>query len=102
MSGRLIGSTTTREPEFDRDQLALLLAHQRAEADRGSHGQPMSEATNPLADPAVEGGWRYVANKKPRMDWAAKAREDAKDAFYAQHPDANRNGHLWYVRRVDG
>ena len=98
---RLIGSVTTREPEFSRDHLDLLLAHERLEADRGSHGQPMSEATDPSGDPAKKGGWRYEANRLPRVDFAAKALADQQDAFYKKWPKASRNGHLWYVKRVD-
>lgn len=99
--GLLVGQTVRREPEFDAGQVAILLAHERAEADRGPHGFPMSEAASPDADPNKPGGWHYVANKVPRVDYAAKAEGDARDAYYKQYKDANRNGHVWYTRRVD-
>lgn len=91
--GRLVGSVTRREPEFTRAEVALMLAHERYEADLGPDGFPMSEATDPE-------NWRaFVGNEKPRVDWAAKAREDARDAYYKKYPEANRNGHLWSVRK---
>lgn len=100
--GVLVGTVTTREPEFNDQQRALLVAYERAEADRGSHGHPMSEATSPDADPAKAGGWRYEANEKPKMDFAARALADRQDAFYKSRPAGeSRTGHLWYVQRVE-
>jgi hypothetical protein len=102
--GVLVGSVTEREPEFDADQRALLLAHMALERDKGSHGQPMSEATSSLADPSMrgkKGGWHYEANQIPRTDWAAKAVGAAQEAFYKKYPDSPRHGHLWYATRID-
>lgn len=99
--GRLVGSTVTREPEFTREQVELLLAFERAEDDRGPHGQPMSEATAQAADLDRPGGWHYRGNKAPRIDHAAKAVGVAQEAYYKRYPDAPRHGHLWYATRVD-
>ena len=100
--GVLIGSTTTREPEFDTEQVALLLAHARAEADIGSHGQPMSEATSPDADRSRPGGWHYTGNKAPLMDFAAQSLAQRQEAYYKNLPDGtSRAGHLWQTYRVD-
>lgn len=98
---RLIGHVVTREPEFTPEDLALLLAFQRAEnAPRGPHGHLLSEAMDPAANPSVEGGFHYEA-ALPTTDWAEKALKDAQDAYYKKYKDANRNGHSWAVRRVE-
>jgi hypothetical protein len=91
-----------REPEFSSEDVALLLAHRALEArPRGPHGELLAESTDPRADPSKPGGWHYEANQKPRIDYAAKAVADAQDAFYEKWPKASRNGHQWYVTRVD-
>jgi len=59
----------------------------------------MSEATNPLADPARAEGWYYAANQNPQMDFASAAIGAAQDAFYKAHPKAPRHGHLWTVTK---
>ena len=92
--GTLTGVTVVRcDPDFTREDVALLLADQALEADMGPHGIPMSEATDPANQFAFEG---FAA---PQTDWAEKARQDAKDRFYEKWKDANRNGHMWGVRR---
>jgi hypothetical protein len=78
---------TTREPEFDAEQLALLRAYMDLTGDRGSHGLPLSETTHPDANPAVRGGWHYEANESPRIDYAGQAIGKAQDAYYKAHPD---------------
>lgn len=100
-AGVLVSTVTTAEPEFDANQLALLLAHEEVLSDRGPHGLPLSETTDPRADPAIRGGWRYEANKSPRFDYAAQAIAHAQDAYYKAYPDEPRGGHGWYARRVD-
>jgi hypothetical protein len=95
-----VGSTTTREPEFDPLQVSLLLGFQELDGDRGSHGQPMSEATSVDADPAVLGTYHYEANQFPIVDRAAKALADAQNAYYDRYPKAPREGHVWVVKKV--
>ena len=82
-----------RSPEFTSEDVAVLLASRWVEADIGPHGVPMSEATDPANQFGFEG------YEKPRTDYAEKARRDAMDAFYKRYPDADRNGHMWGVKR---
>lgn len=55
------------------DQVDLLLACSDVVADIGPHGQFLSEATSPEADPNNYSldGWRYVAH--PKVDQAERA-----------------------------
>lgn len=91
----MVRSVTVREPEFDDHERAMLLASKRRVV--GSHGIPMDEATDPANQFAFEG------DQAPIVDYADKAREDAKDRYYKMHDSkanpVNRNGHLWGVRR---
>ena len=80
-SGRLVRSVETVEPEWDDEQLALVIAHLELENDVGPHGQPMSEATDPLANPKNrDGRWWYRASG-PVTDFAEKARVEAREAY---------------------
>lgn len=100
--GSLVGEVSYREPEFDRGQVNLLLAHLAIQADIGPHGQPLSESTSPSADPSSwDAKWRYEA-VGPYTDYAAKAIEDAKDAYKARLPkNANMpNGLRFGVRKT--
>jgi hypothetical protein len=100
--GRVSQTISRREPEFTPNDLRLLAAHVALESrPRGSHGELLEEATDARADPSTPGGWRYVANEKPRIDYAAKAVADAQDAFYEKWPKVSKNGHQWHVTRVD-
>lgn len=99
--GRLIRSVTTVEPEWDVEQRSLLLASVRLEADIGPHGQPMSEATSPDADPARPGGWSYRANKLPIIDRAARELDHARADYEKRYPNADTAGHVWRVERVE-
>jgi len=104
-SGRVRGVVTYREPEFDRAQVDLLLAHQRHRNDIGPHGQPMSEATDPQANPAVEGGWHYEATANGVMDYAELSIAEARDAYFKKYgerlTDAQKSAIQWRARRVD-
>ena len=86
-------TVVTRSPEFTAEDVAVMLAARRIAADVGPHGIPMSEAANPVNQFEFEG------YEKPRTDFAEKARRDAMDAFYKRYPDADRNGHMWGVKR---
>lgn len=100
-NGRIVGTRITREPEFDREQLILLLAASRLDADIGPHGHPMSEATSSEADPAVAGGWRYSAGPYPDIDFAQQALDRAQATYDAANKNSDRAGHVWRVRRID-
>jgi hypothetical protein len=94
--GELTGWTLVhRGREFTPEDVAFLLASRELEVEVGPHGIPMSEATDAANQFAFRG---YTA---PKVDWAEKARRDAQDAYYERYKDANRNGHLWGVTRVN-
>jgi hypothetical protein len=102
--GRVTGVTTHREAEFNTAQVNLLLAHRRAMADFGPHGQPMSEATDPAANPAADGGWHYEATRNGVMDYAQLAINEARDAYFKQYgdklTDAQKAAKQWRVQKV--
>jgi len=85
------------ESEWSPADVALLIASRQKEREIGSHGFPMSEAT----DPANQ--WAFEGQKAPLTDWAEKARADAQDEYYKKwdKKDApvNRNGHIWNVSK---
>jgi hypothetical protein len=84
--GVLVGSVTIRESEWDDDQRALMLAHLELEADIGPHGQPMSEATSPLANPSdPKRAWVYEG-RGPVVDYAAQAIDKKREAYKALLP----------------
>lgn len=71
----------------------LLEEQMRIERDRGPHGQPMSEALNPAADPTENGPYYYEAGvpvvdpgtgmtvRAPAIDQARAAQERAEEAW---------------------
>lgn len=78
--GQVVSSVTTTEAEWDDEQVALVIAHLELENDLGPHGQPMSEATSPLANPKnPKGKWWYKPTG-PFVDYAEKARVEAREA----------------------
>lgn len=96
----MVGSVTRRETEFDRAQVALLMAHQALESDRGPHGYPMGVAT----DPANQ--FKFKASDAPTVDWAAATVQRAQEQFYKRYDKpgqpADRAGHLWSVKLIEG
>lgn len=80
---------TVREPEFTAGETALLLASKRYAADFNQYGFTHAEATDPANQFAFKG------QEKPRVDYVAKADQDAQDVFYRAHPDVSKNGHRW-------
>lgn len=106
-AGTLIGQTVTREPEFNADEVNLLLAHARAVSDIGTHGQPLSEAMDPQASRDVPGGWHYEAPENPSIDYAQLELSRKQDAYFEKHKDkklteAQKRSMNWRVKRVDG
>lgn len=84
------GSTVTvREPEFDPEQVAYLLAYEQLVTERGTHGIPMQVATDPVNE------FKFVAEDIPLVDFAARLIGQKQDAYYKKYPDASRHGHLW-------
>jgi len=89
-AGRVKRSVTTREPEFDLWQVALLTgSHEIESAPRGPHGVLMSEAT----DPANQ--FRYKV--RTFTDYAEKAIGDHEERLDKQYPDANKHGRIFAV-----
>lgn len=79
--GRLVRSVTSVEPEWDDEQVALILAHLELDNDVGPHGQPMSEATSKLGDAKnPDGRWWYQASP-PMIDYAQKALDEAHETY---------------------
>lgn len=101
---KLFRTETTRESEWDMEQVELLLAAESYKSDLGSHGQLLSKSTNPDADPNnYESSLRYVAHG-PFTDWAEKARLDKIDAYRKSFPegtDVNMNGMFFTVEEVE-
>lgn len=90
------------EPEWDSEQVALLVAEARLVALTGPNGEYLPDATADGADPNdYESGYRYIA-EGPFVNWAEKTRLDAIDAFKKQAGDSvNLNGRYWTVNRLD-
>ncbi len=89
-----------REPEWSRSDVEALLAiieMQRV----GPHGQPMVEATSPLASPLnKDREWRYEVDVY--TDFAAQELEKAKEAYKREYgDDADMSALNWVVRKVD-
>ena len=96
-AGLLVRSVTVREPEWDAVERALVVAAKRRRSDMGSHGVPMSEAT----DRDHAGKW--LVNEFPRVDYVRLAMNEQRDRYYAQYPDAKKeqSAHIWYVKGRD-
>lgn len=83
--GRLVTSITEREPEWCRADVEGLIAF--LELGRvGPHGQPMSEATSPLANPSnLAREWDYAVDV--RTDFAARRLNETKQAMKLRYGD---------------
>lgn len=85
--GALIGEVHTREAQYTRRDVDLLLAHLQIEADKGPHGQPLSEATSEWADPSRwDAKWGYEATG-PFTDFAEKKIALRREAYRKSLPD---------------
>jgi hypothetical protein len=88
------------EPEWDDDQAALLIAARAQLEDVGPHGIPMSEATDPLADPNDRlHGWHYEA--RFRVDHAQRALSQALAERAKTYPDEDQSALLVTLERVE-
>jgi len=99
---KVIGTTTTRESEFDDEQRELLLASAAFEASIGTNGHLNAEAMSPEASPTnYDSSLRFSANG-PFWDYAEKARLDDIDRYRAEFPKdspPNLNGAFWTVEK---
>jgi len=96
--GRVIGWETFTESEWTTEQVDLLLASRELEQERGPHGVPMSEATDPANQFAYYGD-------EPITDWVKKAQLDKEDAYRKKHHSetnpVNMNGLIFPVKKRD-
>lgn len=88
----------TRDSPWDDSQVAALLVAMELRHERGSHGQPMAEALDPLADPMRPGGWHYEAHR--RIDRAQRAITDAQADITKKYPDYDTSADVWTVEKV--
>lgn len=97
---------TRRESEFDDRQVAYLLATVELAKDRGPHGIPMSEATDPQNSlmrrgkdqTRPRGHYKAVG---PIIDFAEQAMQMAKaDHYRGQPDDYDRSADRWSVEWV--
>lgn len=98
--GRLVGSVTEREPEWCRADVEALIAY--IEMGRvGPHGQPMSEATSRLADPAnPEREWDYAVEAV--TDFAARRESEFRRGYQAAYgDDVDWSSTKLIVKKVD-
>lgn len=97
--GRLIAAVEERDPEWSRADVEALIAH--VELQRvGPHGQPMAEATSPLANPASpDRQWEYEVDVYE--DFAAAALAKEQEAYKrAYGDDVDMSKLRWVVRKV--
>src|SRR5690606_37953927 len=74
---RVIGAVVTREPEFTREGIAMLLAHEQNMAEpRNQFGTLLSEAT----DPANQ--FAFSSNESPRIDFETATVAAAQEKYY--------------------
>lgn len=95
---RLVRSVTVREPEYSASDLARLRVHlNESRVVRGSHGQPMAEATDRKANPQLQREYGYEAI--PVVDFAQQALDQAVRDYKAQNGEIP-DGLTWAVRKV--
>ena len=97
--GRLSAAVTEREPEWCRADVEAMIAY--LEMGRvGPHGQPMSEATSPLANPQSDAQeWDYAVDVW--TDFAAKRLSEVKRAYKERYgDDVNLDELRFIVRKV--
>lgn len=87
------------EPEWDDEQVALLLAAQAKVSEVGPHGIPMDEATSPLADPNDRTRGYHFEVPAPRIDHAQRALNVAQAQRSAEYPEEDTGSLLWRVER---
>ncbi len=99
---RLVRAVTVPESEFSDEDLARLRGHLKDErAPRGSHGQPMLEATSRDADPSNP-DQKIGYEVEVWTDFAAKALSDFTRAYKAKYgDDVNLDELKFLVKKVD-
>lgn len=89
------------EPEWDDEQVDLVVAEDIVSRLTGRHGEWLPDATNDdIADPNNYSGLRYDADPDgPFTNWAEKAYQDAMDAL--KKGDGNVNGQYITIKATD-
>lgn len=100
------GYRVERQPEFDEQDIDLLIAYREIRDDTTPRGQPWHEETSPLADPAnPDSTYRYVPRRVINHAEAAIKRgwrEARAEATYDGKTDETQlEGLVVYVDRVD-
>lgn len=87
--------------EMDPEQVDLMVAYVEVENDAGPHGVPMSEATDPRANPTYygEGARRYEVEMVP--DWVQYAINMERKKMQDQDEKADLSHFRAVVERVD-
>lgn len=97
-TGRLVGSTSSREAEWsgeDREALIAYLETQRV----GPHGYPMSEATSRDVDPANPERLFDLVVPMPTRDHMQAALNREQDTYRKKYPDADMGSLKWRIER---
>ncbi|GAA4762653.1 hypothetical protein [Microbacterium gilvum] len=88
-------SVTVSQSRFRPGDVELLLESRRAEREpRGSHGHPLTLAT----DPTTRGRWVVPA---PTEDYAQTALNRAQKDYREKYPDFDMDSYLWSVELPD-
>jgi hypothetical protein len=98
--GRFVGTEIQTEPEFNAEQVDLLLALAELERDMGPYGQPLSEAMSPGADLTGDHPTHWYVAKGPEVNYAERAADEAREAYRAELGDRPMpKGLVWRVEK---
>ncbi|QUW18896.1 hypothetical protein [Agrococcus sp. Marseille-Q4369] len=87
-AGRMVETLVHTEPEWDTDEVDLMIAAHLLEQETGPHGQPYSESVGKQANPdSPEHTHRYETDL-PVTDWALRAQLEAAREFEQQLEEA--------------
>lgn len=91
-----------REPEWDDESVALMVAYDRVVRNTGRYGEWLPDATSPGADPNnYKSGFGYRPDG-PFTNWAEKQVLDTTDAWKkTAGKNPNMNGLYWTVERYE-
>lgn len=104
VTGRVSRTVTTRESEWDEEQVDLLLGVKQLIADIGPHGQPMAEATDPQGSDNVRnkqpGGYHYRARIVATDHAAAALHREQQEHYKDESKAVHRETDIWVVEKV--
>lgn len=101
--GRIVVSTTVREPEFDAVDLEFFRALEELEQDTGPYGELLTEALSPDSDSdSRDATYRYEVDL-PMVNFAAREVARAQESYYGKNEvsESDRKSHVWIARRVE-